>query len=167
MEEWKDVKGYEGLYQVSNFGRVKNKQTGKFKKLAIRSDGYVVTQLYKNNIGTNKYIHRLVMENFTEDYDETVNHIDGNKQNNNLNNLEWMSYRDNNLHAIKTGLNTTEHKRNCKGSIKVAQYSSEGELIKVYPSMRQAERETNVDATAIGHGIRKGWKYGGYIWKYA
>ena len=105
------------------------------------------------------------MKHFSEEVaKETVNHIDGNKANNHISNLEWSTYKENNMHAIRTGLNTTKHKQNKKGSIAVEQRDLEGNLIKVYPSFRQAERETGVDATAIGHAIRKGWKYGGYQW---
>ena len=187
MEEiWKDIEGYEGLYQVSNLGRVKslgryvksNKgmqyRTEQIKvpserkrKTAIQ--GYLTTQLYKNNKGKNCYIHRLVANAFIDNPENkpTVNHINGNKHDNRVVNLEWSTYRENNVHAYKTGLNDANHRRNCKGSMPVAQYDLDMNLINVYPSIREAERKTGIDCRCIGLGIKKGWKYGGFIWKKA
>lgn len=167
-EVWKDVKGYEGRYAISNKGNLYSYHTKGLRSVSVREDGYNVCSLYKDKKRSNHYIHRLVIMHFSkEPPKETVNHIDGNKSNNCIDNLEWMSYTENNKHAVESGLNTIQHRRNCKGSIKVSQFSLSGELIKTYPSMRQAERETGITATEIGHGIRKGWKYGGYIWKLA
>lgn len=119
-EIWKDIKGYEGLYQVSNLGRVKalerkftyNINTKilkeKIKKQCETSkrngkQGYLCTRLKDKN-GNSKclYTHRLVAEAFIPNPDnkETVNHIDGNKHNNNVNNLEWNTFSENNKHAI-------------------------------------------------------------------
>lgn len=162
---WKQIDGYEN-YLISDEGEVFSKYMGQKNTLSIRKDGYVVTGLWKNNKSKNVYVHRLVMEAFNSEFeDETVNHIDGDKTNNHISNLEWSTYAENNRHAIETGLNTTEHKRNKKGSIPVAQYTKDGDLIKIYPSMRQAERETGISATEISLGVRKGWKYGGYTWE--
>lgn len=163
---WKEIKGYE-KYLISDEGKIFSKKTGKLMKPSVREDGYVVTGLWDNNKVKNVYIHRLVIEAFSpENKKETVNHIDGVKTNNHISNLEWNTYAENNRHAIETGLNTSDNKRNNKNSIPVLQYGLDGNLIKEYPSMRQAERETGIDATSIGHGIRKGWKYGGFIWKF-
>lgn len=186
MEIWKDVEGYEGMYQVSNTGRIKSLERyfesaigtqyhpEQIKKPSEKrhkgdSQGYLVTQLYKDNKAKNCYVHRLVAEAFLENPDnkETVNHINGNKHDNRVENLEWCSRKENNEHALKTGLNGTEHMRNKKGSMPVAQYDQEMNLIAVYPSMREAERQTGIDCRSIGKGILKGWKYGGYIWKKA
>ena len=168
-EVWKEIKGFEDSYLISNHGRVYSLITRKQRKIQVRKpDGYNMVSLWKNNRGVNCYVHRLVLQHFSESpEDETVNHKDGNKSNNHISNLEWMSYAENNRHAVDTGLNSSKNKRNKKGSMPVSQFSLDGRLIKTYPSMRQAERETGVTATEIGHGIRKGWKYGGYIWKFA
>lgn len=163
--KWVEVK-HNRNYLISKNGEVFSKHTEKEISHNLREDGYVTVNLWQNNEGKNHYLHRLLLEHFSsEEPQETVNHKDGNKSNNVLSNLEWMSYSENNAHAIKTGLNTTKHKLNKKGSMAVEQRNLEGELIKVYPSMRQAERETGITATEIGHGIRKGWKYGGFIWE--
>ena len=186
MEEiWKDIAGYEGLYQVSNQGRVKsleryvenrvaqNYQPERIRTLMERKKpgqetGYKAIILYKNNKGKNCYVHRLVAAAFVPNPEnkKTVNHINGDKHDNRAENLEWMTYRENNLHAYTSGLNDSSHRRNRCDSIQVAQYDSDMNLIKVYPSMNEAERQTGIDRTAIGHGIRKGWRYGGYIWKF-
>ena len=164
---WKEVKGYEN-YLVSDDGKVFSKFSGRLLVCKPRDDGYVTTALRKGEKSKNVYIHRLVLEAFgPTNKKETINHKDGNKLNNHISNLEWNTYTENNKHAIETGLLTTEHRRNCKGSLQVEQWDEDGNLVKIYPSMRQAERETGITATEIGHGIRKGWKYGGYVWKLA
>lgn len=162
---WKQIEGYEN-YLISDKGDIFSKHLGRKTILIVRDDGYVVTSLWKNNKSKNVYVHRLVMETFSPDNKkETVNHIDGDKTNNHISNLEWATYKENNRHAMETGLNTTNHKRNKKGSIPVSQYSKNGILIKSYPSMRQAERETGISAAGISLGVKKGWKYGGYTWE--
>ena len=99
MEEiWKDISGYEGLYQISNLGRVKSfPRNGTIKSERILNlfhtkDGYLFVCL-RNKGRSYPKIHRLVAEAFLDNpYNkETVNHIDGNKENNNVNNLEWAT----------------------------------------------------------------------------
>lgn len=164
---WKKVKGYD-IYWVSDKGDVFSEHSERLISHIKRDDGYVVVNLWGNNKGRLHYVHRLVKEHFgNAKEDETVNHKDGDKSNNHISNLEWMSYKENNRHAIETGLITTEHRRNNKNSIPVKQLTLDGQLVKIYPSMRQAERETGITATEIGLGVQKGWKYGGYRWELA
>lgn len=119
MEEiWKDIKGHEGVYQVSNFGRVRSldmvvnyfafgkqcSRTGKGRILKPAISGqYLAVALNRGNTQT---IHRLVAEAFLPNPEnkEQVNHKDGNKLNNTLYNLEWATRRENASHAVKTGL---------------------------------------------------------------
>ena len=98
MEEWKDIKGYEGIYQISNKGRVKSlnyKRTGKEKILKLSSDtnGYKKITLFKNSKRKTYSIHKLVAEAFLPNPDNlpVVNHKDENKLNNNVENLEWCT----------------------------------------------------------------------------
>lgn len=113
-EIWKDIKGYEGLYQVSNYGRVKSLDRksdidgrlikSKILKPGLNNPGYKFVILRKNGISENKMIHRLVAETFLNNPMDCVNHKDGNKLNNHMSNLEWCTYSENKKHAYETGL---------------------------------------------------------------
>lgn len=119
-ECWKDIKGYE-KYQISNFGRVRRK--AKIVKVGIKNvkkafkeeqllkplkftKGYLGIKLYNNSGAKNYKIHRLVAEAFIPNPDnlEQVNHIDGDKTNNKVNNLEWCSCQENMEHSYRIGL---------------------------------------------------------------
>lgn len=106
-EEWKDVIGYEGFYEISNFGNVKSLYTNKILKSdSVDKFGYVRFSATKNKIQKIKRVHRLVAEMFIPNPNNLpqVNHKDGNKLNNHVNNLEWCSDSENKKHAYKTGL---------------------------------------------------------------
>ena len=111
-EVWKDIEGYVGLYQVSNLGRVKGLErydsrghlrTERVLKPTNDWDGYLRVNLYKNRVQVNKTIHRLVAEAFIPNPENkpTVNHIDENKTNNNVNNLEWATMKEQNSHGTR------------------------------------------------------------------
>lgn len=104
LEIWKDIKDYEGLYQVSNLGRVKSFHKKGIRILAdVESNcGYLSIKLCKNGHIIRKSIHRLVLENFIQiDNNKRVcNHIDGNKKNNKLGNLQWTTQSQNIRHSI-------------------------------------------------------------------
>ena len=121
MEEiWKDIKDYAGLYQVSNFGRVKalekkrlcNQFGGfciskeKIMKFGIDKNGYYLINLSKNNKTSTKRVSRIVAETFISNPDNfpQVNHINGIKTDNNASNLEWCTDNENKKHAFRTGL---------------------------------------------------------------
>lgn len=118
MEEvWEDIKGYEGLYKISNLGRVKSlerwiynvnrKYLSKEKILKpIKVGNYLGVQLSFKGKSEKFYIHRLVCEHFIIKIDgkTNVNHIDGNKENNVVDNLEWCNQSENNYHAFNNGL---------------------------------------------------------------
>jgi hypothetical protein len=117
MEVWKDIAGYEGLYQVSNMGNVKtmprlhrtDRPYVKQERLLnppINVTGYKQATLYKDKKGVIHSVHKLVATAFLErqPHDQVVNHKDGNKQNNHVENLEWCTYGQNQSHAIRTGL---------------------------------------------------------------
>jgi hypothetical protein len=121
MEIWKDIKGYEGLYQISNEGRVKalsrvvKSRWGTPKPLKekeireiVDSLGYSRLSLSKDGKVKAHKIHRLVAEAFLVGEGQ-INHIDGNKQNNHVSNLEFCTQRENNIHAQETGLKPSKY----------------------------------------------------------
>lgn len=116
LEIWKDIKGFETQYQISSFGNIRSldryDNCNRFRngRLLIKSkekDGYEYITLWKNSKSKSYFIHRLVAYAFLNlplDNNFVVNHIDGNKQNNHYKNLEWLSVRDNVIHALKNNL---------------------------------------------------------------
>jgi len=115
MEEWKDVKGYEGYYQVSNLGRVKSLERRsacgryiikkKFLKVRVINKKYKGIGLYKEGKLKLITIHRLIALNFIQNPENKpcVNHINGNKFDNNVSNLEWVTHSENTIHAYNSG----------------------------------------------------------------
>jgi hypothetical protein len=106
---WKTIEGFEN-YEVSDNGEVRNKKTGRVLKNSAAPIGYLRVNLRANNQSYTRYVHRLVALNFLEGEGE-VNHIDGNKSNNNVKNLEWVSHKENIEHAEKTGLRDGRKKK--------------------------------------------------------
>lgn len=110
QEEWRDISSYEGLYAISDSGRIKSypKRNRKKERLLQPTDngnGYLIVCLVKNKVRKNHYIHRLVAENFIPNlsYKKTVNHKDRDKKNNNVKNLEWSTYSEQIIHTFETG----------------------------------------------------------------
>ena len=97
-EIWKDIKGYEGIYQVSNLGRIKRVETDRILKPLKHTKGYLNIGLYKNHTASKKLIHRLVAQAFIPNSENKpeINHIDEDKANNRVNNLEWSTRKENN-----------------------------------------------------------------------
>ena len=126
--KWKDIQGYEGLYQVSNLGEVrslkyKGRNNIKILKGASDKDGYRRVALFDKEKCRKEYrIHRLVAEAFIPNPENKpqVNHIDGCKYNNIVQNLEWCTNQENHIHAWKTGLSkmTQEQKRKTSEALK-------------------------------------------------
>ena len=167
METWKEIAGYEGLYEVSDLGRVKSLKFGKEKILKPQkiNNGYLKVNLHKDGKAKTSKVHRLVAEAFIQNPNnlETVNHKDEVKKNNVASNLEWMSRADNNNYG-------THNKRVSEALSKQVQMfdKSTGELLATFPSTCEAERFTGIANTHISAcclGKRK--SAGGYIWKYA
>lgn len=184
MEEiWKDVPGYEGLYQVSNMGRLKSfKQYsgGQILKLTNRKGEYIRVVL--QGIGKPRKsisLHRLVAENFIPNPNglPEVNHIDGNRQNNLVCNLEWCSSSYNVRHSIKMHPNQLDGMImfNKYGKTEpVLQISKNGDVLRWFPSCAEAARETGICGRNIAQVARhtpynkKGQTRktaGGYIWR--
>lgn len=111
--EWKPIKGYEGLYEVSNDGRVRrirfingshNFEKIKECKQTLNSWGYMTVNLCKNGKSNTKRVHRLVAIAFLGESDLQIDHIDGNKQNNRLDNLEYVTPKENTNRAWNKGI---------------------------------------------------------------
>jgi len=103
---WKPVKGYEGLYEVSDAGDVFSVRTGRMMKSSMTSHGYMRVVIQVDGKQSMKHCHRLVAEAFIPNPDNLpqVNHIDGNRLNNHVSNLEWCTPSENLKHAYRTGL---------------------------------------------------------------
>lgn len=175
-EIWKPIKDYEGLYEISNFGNVKilarnytryNYLTKRYNIIKVKekitqgttNGGYRRICLTKNKVEKNKHIHKLVAEAFIPNPNNYsyVNHIDGNKQNNYIDNLEWCTLYQNNTHAYKTGL------RKSTDITPILQYDLEGNFIREYKSINEASKETNLDIRHISRNINGiGKQIGGY-----
>ena len=106
MECWETINEYEGLYEISNLGRIRNIRYKNILKPGNHRDGYLKICLSKNNSKRTFQVHRLVALAFLPKVNgkKYVNHKDGNKKNNNVNNLEWCTRSENQKHAYKLGL---------------------------------------------------------------
>lgn len=166
LEEWKDIKGFEGLYQISNYGRVRSldhktngrKYTGKILSTKV-SAGYPLVRLSNGATKTSCRVHKLVAEAFIENLDNLpeVNHLDGNKNNNFVENLEWCTSKENKIHAPKPPQNSP---------IAVVQMC-EDVAIAIYKSIKLASLLLGIseeDICKCCKGKRK--SAGGYEWKY-
>lgn len=189
MEEiWKDVVGYEGIYQVSNFGGVRSCDRTIYYKRGKPSSPYKtvkgreITQHISNtgyynvklcNGGDRKYffVHRLVATAFIPNKENKpqINHIDGNRLNNHVNNLEWVTMSENVLHAYNTGLNYGLRGDLSPHKVKVLQFEKDGTFIREWSCMADAARSLNGTKEGIYSACRqKNCKtYKGYVWRYA
>ncbi|MDR0864967.1 MAG: HNH endonuclease [Candidatus Symbiothrix sp.] len=146
MEEWRNIKGYEDIYQVSNLGRVISLGNGNsnhsmpFHILnSSNRGGYLMLHLWKDGKRKRMSIHRLVAEAFLENENkkDTVNHINGDKLDNRIENLEWATYSENIKHAYRVRLNASKNKK-C-----IIQKLMSGEFVKKWDSLKEAARSLN------------------------
>lgn len=174
MELWKDIKDYEGIYQISNFGNVKSiKREEKILAKIVSGknrSGYIKVSMYKNGDFEQKSVHRLVALHFIDNPDNKpqVNHIDGNKQNPHFSNLEWCTASENSRHAYDTKLSkptNTSFGEKSNRHKRVKQTTSKGE-IKVWDSMMSAKR-AGYDTGSICHCCKGNQKtHKGSSWEY-
>ena len=185
METWKDIKGFEGYYQISNYGNVKSlnrfdgirERKGQMIKPVEKYNGYLQVGLRKN--GKRKYfsVHQLVAIHFIDNPENKpqVNHIDCNKQNNHFSNLEWVTSSENQLHARNNGLRDNMPKgeqhvnygvfgEESNSAKKVVRYKRETGETKLYHAIILAKND-GFDATSISKCCHKKLKtHKGYEW---
>lgn len=191
MEVWKDISGYEGMYQVSNQGRVKSlarlthfkngKKPRQEKERVLKpvkhQKGYLKAQLRKNDKLKSYFIHRLVAEAFIPNPlgKEQVNHKDGDKSNNFTDNLEWTTQSENLKHSYhvlgshKNAIKAMKEPRIKAKSIPVVVYDTEGNFIKEYPSQASAARDLGVSSGNINNVVKRRPHYhslNGYVFRY-
>jgi len=186
-EIWKDVVGYEGIYQVSDIGNVRsldrvlphdrngNKRfvNGKSINKYICSSGYYVVSMGNSKNHIKRYCHKLVLEAFTPNPENKLqgNHIDGIKSNNKLSNLEWVTPKENIAHAFRIGLARggsfgkfgEKHHR----SKAILQFDKNNNYIAEFGSIREAARSNNLSDSNIVKALKGTFNYcGSFIWKY-
>lgn len=181
MEIWKDVVGYEGLYQVSNLGNirsitrmreVKDDIRGRCYKAIVKGQNisqnkggkYAKVILSKNDTRKSFLVHRLVAQAFVPNPNglNEVNHIDENHFNNNSDNLEWVTHKQNMNHG------TLLQRRKSFNTFKspVLQCDLNGNIIAEYESIVEASRATNINKASISTGLSRRGYCKGYLWKY-
>ena len=162
MEEiWKDIEGYEGLYQISNMGRVKALKKGIIRKPRL-GRGYLYLNLCKNGMKKTFKIHRLVAKAFIPNPQnlKCVNHKDENKLNNVVYNLEWCTFKYNTNYGTSLKRRAETQTRN------IYQYDFNGKLIKIWHGLNEVKK-SGMSPSAISSCCNKIYKTSyGFIWKY-
>ena len=171
-EIWKDIPQYEGLYQVSNLGRIKSfRQSTKFHKereyvlkTSLANNGYCQVTLYKDPTHRRKFlVHRLVAEAFIPNPENLpqINHIDEDPANNRVDNLEWCTAEYNNAYG------TAKIRSIDSKSKPIEQYTLDNKLIAIYRSTRIASELLGINRGTLKDAIRKESPCSGYYWKYS
>lgn len=186
-EVWKDIPGYEGLYKVSNLGRVKHLPTqqspgtGKYARQErictphLMNMGYWVVDLYKNNRRKTMLVHRLVALAFIPNPNNfsCINHLDSNRANPNVENLEWCTASHNAKHSYDTNnrrekMNWKHGKDNEKSKAVLMLDKESGKILRRFDSIMDVERELNIKNCNICSCLKGRHKTaGGYKWIYA
>lgn len=147
---WNPVFGYENEYLINNSGIVKSVK-GNIKNQRLQNSGYLITDLWKNNICKTVTIHRLVANTFIHNTENKlyVNHINGIKTDNRVENLEWCTCSENHNHALLLGLRKTS---------KIIQTDLDDNEIQRFNSLKEAAQKTGISCPSISrciNGIRK------------
>lgn len=162
QEIWKDIKGFEGLYQISNLGRVKSLKNNKILK--NMTNEYYFVGLYKNKIKKYMKIHRLVAQAFIPNPNNysCINHKDENKFNNNVNNLEWCSKKYNCNYGSRN-----EKMSKTKSLYKIIQKDKNNKIIKIWNNAWDLQHNTSYNIHVIRQCCKNKCKsVYGYKWEY-
>ena len=172
-EKWAEIKGYEKKYAISTHGNIislnyeGNTNEARPMKLSLRKDGYLQVRLSKDKKEKSYLVHRLVAETFIENPNayQVVNHINGIKTDNNVENLEWCTQSKNMLHAYANNLHKKFIGKENWNSKKVLQFDRNNNFIRKFNSIKEATKETkskHISECCLG----KRKLAGGFIWKY-
>lgn len=166
-ETWKPVKGFEGLYEVSNLGNVRSLLKGKCQQMVLNKDnhGYKRVALFKDGIPSYKAAHRLVAEAFIPNPDglPCVNHKDENPSNNIVDNLEWCTYDYNSNYGTRNA--RIKKAITEKYGTRVYQFTLDGDFVAEYPSFAEAARAIHNHPSSIRHScLGEIGPVGGFLW---
>lgn len=185
-EEWRKIQGYEGLYEVSNLGRVRSIdriahrvdgidmfRAGKMLTTRKKDNGYIYIDLWKNNKAKLAYVHRLVATAFIDNPNElpVIDHLNCDRADNRPENLEWVTITENSRRAANARVKN--NKKDSKVIVKpkiqkkttrkvIAAINLKTGAITRYNSMMAAERALKLANGAVSQGIKHNWHYGGY-----
>jgi hypothetical protein len=173
---WRPVKGFEGIYEISNFGNVRSLgryvdyRNGAMRYLKPRrksvrkdKDGYCVVTFNKDKKGCTRFVHRMMAEAFIPMIPgkNEVNHIDEDKANNDLDNLEWVTHKENMMHG------TLHFRKGLKARKPVDKFDTEGNFLETFGSVTEAALNHGVSIQAISRACRgKSKTSNGYRWEY-
>lgn len=173
METWKSIKGYEGLYEVSNLGRVrsldrmvmmvnkgvlcKSLRHGRILNPCLVGDGYCNVNLFKNGKGKHHLVHRLVATAFIPNPENLpeINHKDENKTNNVVSNIEWCSSQYNGSYGNRPN----------KYKVKINQFDLNGNLMKQFDSVAEVAKEIGCHYTSISHAVKDKKPFKGFYFE--
>jgi len=186
-EVWADIIGYEGLYMISNMGRVKSlpkrwaavggrviHRKEKILKQGIDTDGYLHVVLVKNKIRKTSKCHRLVAIAFIENpkNKKEINHVFGNKKDNRVPSLEWATSSENQKHAFKTGLQKAKSPwlgifgKDNPCSTPILQFSISGKFIKRFHSLKDVQDQLGFNADYLSKKTKSNIPCNGYRWEF-